>query len=32
MQANTSAAFSSRVKGFAWRSDNWIDYSNLRFG
>jgi peptide/nickel transport system substrate-binding protein len=31
-QVQPSAVFSSRLKGFAWRSDNWIDYSNLRFG
>jgi hypothetical protein len=22
----------SNVQGFAWRSDNWVDYSNLSFG
>jgi peptide/nickel transport system substrate-binding protein len=28
-QVQPSVAYSSKVKGFAWRSDNWIDYSKL---
>jgi peptide/nickel transport system substrate-binding protein len=31
-QVQPSVAYSSRVTGFAWRSDAWIDYANLSFG
>lgn len=30
-QVQPNALVSSKVGGYAWRSDNWVDYSNLRF-
>jgi peptide/nickel transport system substrate-binding protein len=31
-QVQPSVTYSAKVKGFAWRSDNWIDYSHLSLG
>jgi peptide/nickel transport system substrate-binding protein len=31
-QVQPTVAYASKVKGFAWRSDNWIDYSKLSLG
>ncbi|OLT12403.1 hypothetical protein BJF78_04170 [Pseudonocardia sp. CNS-139] len=28
-QVQPTVAYSSAVQGYAWRSDNWIDYANL---
>jgi|GEM_PF-555640 len=30
-QVQPSALVSSKVGGYAWRSDNWVDYSNMYF-
>ena len=30
-QVQPSVLLSSEITGFAWRSDNWLDYSNLSF-
>ncbi|ORM34073.1 ABC transporter substrate-binding protein [Williamsia sp. 1135] len=30
-QVQPNALVSSKVGGYAWRSDNWVDYANLKF-
>lgn len=31
-QVQPNVAVGSDVRGYAWRSDNWVDYSNMGFG